>query len=232
VISLESVAIVSRRLRWLGIAHVFVGGSIVPLLLDEPSLHNIRPTKDVDTIVKVATRAVYAQLEEQLRDDGFCNVQNGPICRYRVEDCIVDVMPTDGSILGIKTRWFTEALETAELKQVVGEMVPIIAPEYFLATKLEAFKDRGNGDYLGSKDIQDFLAVVDGCSAIVGRISRCPSKFQKYIAEEFNFLNNESRFHDALPGHLDDYNREPIVLERVQSIASLAGPIEELEEET
>jgi hypothetical protein len=221
VISLESVAIFSRRLRWLDIAHVFVGGSIVPLLLDEPDLHSIRPTKDVDTIVKVATKAVYAQLEEQLRSDGFCNVQNGPICRYRVEDCVVDVMPTDGSILGLKTRWFIEALETSELKQVIGETVPIIAPEYFLATKLEAFKDRGDGDYLGSKDIQDLLAVVDGCSAIVGWISRRPSEFQNYIAEEFTFLINESRFHDALAGHLDDHNREPIVLERLQSIASL-----------
>jgi hypothetical protein len=113
---------------------------------------------------------------------------------YRVAGCIVDVMPTDGSVLGFPTRWFIEAIEGAELKSVGEETAWIVAPEYFLATKLEAFKDRGSGDYLASHDIQDFVAVVDGCSAIAERILKCPSEFQRYMGKECKKLISRVRF--------------------------------------
>jgi hypothetical protein len=80
VTALESIAVVSSRLKHLAIEHVFIGGAIVPLLLDDPGLHAPRATKDVDAVVKVATNALYAQLENRLRASGFRNVEEGPIC--------------------------------------------------------------------------------------------------------------------------------------------------------
>jgi hypothetical protein len=43
------------------------------------------------------------------------------------------------------------------------------------------------------------------------------------MADEFNFLINESKFRDALPGHLDDPDREPIIFDRLDSIARWAA---------
>ena len=65
---LESIARVTRRLRRLEVPHAFLGGAIVSLLVDDPELHQSRPTLDVDAIVQVITQAEYAALEQRLRD--------------------------------------------------------------------------------------------------------------------------------------------------------------------
>lgn len=38
---------------------------------------------------------------------------------------------------------------------------------YLLATKLEAFKGRGNRDFLGSRDFDDVIVLVDGSEELV-----------------------------------------------------------------
>ena len=40
--------------------------------------------------------------------------------------------------------------------------VRVITAPYFIATKLEAFFDRGRGDFLGSSDLEDIITVLDG----------------------------------------------------------------------
>jgi hypothetical protein len=37
----------------------------------------------------------------------------------------------------------------------------MVSPVYFCASKLEAFGDRGKNDYLGSRDLEDLIAVVE-----------------------------------------------------------------------
>ena len=49
----------------------------------------------------------------------------------------------------------------------VGPEIRIVTAPYFLATKLEAFKGRGKGDFLGSHDLEDFVSVVDGREALL-----------------------------------------------------------------
>lgn len=51
----------------------------------------------------------------------------------------MDVMPTDGSILGFTNRWFVLGYRTAHEETWGGHTVRIIAPAVFLATKLEAY---------------------------------------------------------------------------------------------
>jgi hypothetical protein len=45
---------------------VFVGGSIVGLLITNPAAPDVRPTDDVDVIVEIATYGQYAELQEKL----------------------------------------------------------------------------------------------------------------------------------------------------------------------
>lgn len=225
---LESIARVTRRLRRLEVPHAFLGGAIVSLLVDDPELHQNRPTLDVDAIVQVITQAEYAELEQRLRDDGFVNdvSEGAPICRYLVEDCKVDVMPISAAAIGLRSRWFPEALSTAlPMPVAANETAPIIQPAYFLATKLEAFKDRGHEDYQASHDLEDLLAVIDGCATIVEQIAEGPTDLRQYLGDEFTRLLMKSAFHEALPGHLPggigDQARLPLILERLKSISTL-----------
>src|SRR3954452_6064608 len=80
---------------------VFVGGATVELWITDPAAPAPRPTKDVDVIVEVASRARFHQFEERLRRHGFReDTESGVICRWHQGELVLDVMPTDASILG------------------------------------------------------------------------------------------------------------------------------------
>ncbi len=48
--TVQHIEAVARLLRPLGETFVFLGGAVVPLLVDRPETLKIRPTKDVDVI--------------------------------------------------------------------------------------------------------------------------------------------------------------------------------------
>ena len=62
----EDIARIARCLGPLETRMVFLGGAIVPLLLDEPGLSDIRQTMDIDLAVEVVTRLDYSKIEEKL----------------------------------------------------------------------------------------------------------------------------------------------------------------------
>jgi hypothetical protein len=83
-----------------------------------------------------------------------------------------------------------------------GLTIRLITAPVFLATKIEAFKGRGHGDFLASHDLEDIITVVDGRAALLEEIQACSSDLQVYLGAEFTALMANDSFLDALPGHL------------------------------
>ena len=108
----------------------------------------------------------HVALSDRLRNLGLAedNSEGAPLCRWRQGDVIVDVMPTDESILGFSNRWYPMAIDTAQHLDIAGHRVRIVTPALFIATKLEAFHGRGGDDVFASHDLEDIIAVVDGRS--------------------------------------------------------------------
>jgi hypothetical protein len=106
-----------------------------------------------------------------------------------------------------------------------GLKILMVSPVYFCASKLEAFTDRGKNDYLGSRDLEDLIAVVDGRSELVGEVQAAKSDARSYVAKEIARLLGARGFEDALPGHLapDSASQERIttVIARLKEIAAL-----------
>jgi len=73
---------------------------------------------------------------------------------------------------------------------------------YFCATKLEAFRGRGKGDYLSSHDLEDLVSVVDGRLELVDEMQVAPEEVRTYIAFEVKKLLDFRSFVDVLPGYL------------------------------
>ena len=67
---------------------------------------------------------------------------------------------------------------------------------------MQGFHDRGRGDYLGSRDLEDVIAVVDGRQELLGELRAAESDVRSYIAHELRKLYDTPEFQDALPGHL------------------------------
>ncbi|OHA62757.1 MAG: hypothetical protein A2117_01430 [Candidatus Wildermuthbacteria bacterium GWA2_46_15] len=69
--NIEMLAEIAKGLGPLREKVVFVGGSTVALYLADPAAPGIRPTEDVDCVVKLVSRAEYYKFEEELRKLGF-----------------------------------------------------------------------------------------------------------------------------------------------------------------
>ena len=117
---------------------VFVGGCTTGLFITDPAAAGIRPTMDVDAIVDVASYAKYAALGERLRALGLAedSTPGAPLCRWRRENLIVDIMPVNEHILGFSNRWYPTAIETAQTVDIGGHVARVVTPALFMATKL------------------------------------------------------------------------------------------------
>lgn len=203
---------------------VFVGGCTTALFItDEIVLEGVRATDDVDLIVDLVGHAQWAQLQDQLRQKGFVeSPEDEIICRMRLGELKVDFMPDDESILGFSNRWYAKGIETA-VTCPLNETLNIkrLTPELFVATKLEAYLGRGNGDLLGSRDIEDILLVVDGREELVAEIQNADDDVRSYIAEKFKALLSHEDFDHFLEGNIKGpEGRVDIVRERFVAISN------------
>ncbi len=206
---------------------VFVGGCAAGLLLTDPAAEGVRATKDVDAIVEAATLMQFYKVEDKLSARGFVrDADSGVICRWKHLDTgiLFDLMPIEPVVLGFANRWYPEAMRTATRLRLKGDLdIRLISAAAFVATKFEAFGDRGKRDYLASHDLEDVLNVVDGRKELASEINTATPELRNAVQGYCAALLAEPGFEQSLPGLISDGSRWPIVLERLQSIAGLPG---------
>ena len=201
----------------------FVGGCVTGLLLTDPAAAPVRPTRDVDAIVAIASYADFTLLENRLRELGFheSHAEDAPICRWLSGDLILDLMPTDASIIGFGNRWYGPALENAQRIKIGAQEIRLITAPYFLATKLEAFRGRGKNDFR-SHDLEDIVTVIDGRPEIVDEVHHAAGDLRKFLSDEFRALLSNREFREVLPGHLlpdaASQRRLGLVVNRMQQL--------------
>lgn len=228
-INIGMIAAVARHLGELRDKVVFVGGCATGLFVTDPAMPEVRATQDVDVIVEVASRLDYYRLEEELRQRGFKQdmTENAPVCRWLVDRIKVDVMPTQEEILGFSNRWYLPAIKEAIPVLLKGDLtIRLVTPPHFLATKIEAFKGRGHGDYMASHDMEDLVTVLDGRPEIVSEIRASAGDLKGFLSQTFKGLLTNDAFLDALPGHLSpdraSQARLPLLIKRLREIAEMS----------
>lgn len=188
---------------------MFVGGTVTALYPLEDGV-DVRPTLDVDCVIDVATTAEYYAFVDRLRRRGFseCTDENAPLCRLVYADIRVDVVATTETGIGPTNRWYRDALAEAEMHPLAEDLViRAIRPVHFVATKLEAFRDRGRGDYLASHDLEDILTVLAGLSPLRDQVRRDDSTVARAVRAELIELRMKEAFIDAVPAHFDGDDR-------------------------
>jgi hypothetical protein len=207
---------------------VFVGGCATGLLISDPAAPNVRPTFDVDAVAEITSYSEYVAFADRLRALGLQEDASpgAPVCRWVSGDVVLDVMPLDAKILGFSNRWYHAAMEDHEAIVLTAELsIRCISGPVFLATKLEAFRSRGNRDYFGSRDLEDAIAVVDGRPGLIEEVRRGRADIRAYTANEWRALLLDTIFLDALSGHLPpdaaSQARLPLLTERIKQLAAL-----------
>lgn len=204
---------------------VFIGGCAAGLLITDQAAPSVRVTLDVDVLTEASSTRGYHVLSERIRSLGFsedCRLE-APICRWTMENFVLDILPTNSKILGFGNRWFKPAFLAAEWISIPsGKSIKILPAPYFLATKFEAFDGRGEGDFLLSRDKEDIVALIDGRDEIVVEIQLAETNLNQYLKNRLSLLLNNRHFKEALPGHLPPdmagQARLGVVMERIRRI--------------
>ncbi len=223
--NLEQLVAAAQLLRPLLGELVFVGGSVTGLLIADEAAGNPRTTLDVDAIAEITSYAEYAAFGDRLRALGFAEdtTEGAPLCRWVHSGTILDVMPLDGRILGFSNRWYRAAMDAATTRRLSEDLeIRVVTAPFFLATKLEAFKGRGKGDFFGSRDLEDLVFIVDGRATLVAEVQAETAELRAYIRAEISKLLAKAGFLDALPGYLlpdaASQARVSIVIQRFEEL--------------
>lgn len=206
----------------------FVGGCTTGLLLtDDYTRQQVRHTEDVDLIVHVISKAGWHELLEKLRSKGFKEnmLADGPICAMYLNNFLrVDFMPDDASILSFTNSWYKDAFQSATNYSInQHQSIRLVRPEYFVATKLEAYLGRGNNDPLGSRDIEDILILFDGRAELMAEILYAPKLLQNFVSQQLTDLLQSRDFDYAVQSTANgDSVREAIIFKRIELAISYA----------
>ncbi len=223
----ENILRVSETLKMAGLRFIFIGGGIVGFLVNDPASPPVRTTIDVDIVLDIATDPGQEKLESLLREVGFKHdISSGaPICRWVLDDIKVDILSIKDKFSGMNLKWLREAVSDPISIDLNGKQILISSAPCFIAMKLEAFNDRGGEDYWGSRDMEDFISVVDGRLTLLDEIYGADNKVKEYIVNTTQSLLGKKDFILCISGHLPpdpvSQSRKEMVVTKLEKIANM-----------
>lgn len=204
-INLARIKGVYNALEELNETVAFVGGATVSLYVDRPEQADVRPTNDIDVLIEIGSYGEYVRIQEKLTAIGFNVDPEAKItCRYKYQGLTVDIMATDEKVLGFSNKWYNEGFSNLMSYQIDERTaVNIFSPPYFIASKLEAYKGRGNNDGRTSQDFEDIVFVLDNRKTIWQELSASGQELKSYLKEEWQSLLRKRNIEEWLSVHLE-----------------------------
>lgn len=188
---------------------VYVGGATVSLYINDPAADDVRPTKDVDISLAIASLGELEAIREELIRKGFKQTpEDDVICRFRYEDIKVDVMSTKAVGWAPANPWFVPGFAQKETVTIEDQQIQILPLPYFLASKFTAFNDRGAKEPRTSHDFEDIVYVLDNRTDIVEQLIQSPEDVRSYLKEQLENILDNRVIQEAILGNLFYETRE------------------------
>lgn len=223
-INIAVVAEVAEALQDIKQEMVFVGGAVVSLYTDDLAADEIRPTQDIDMTLNIINLSHWEKVQTQLGALGFHPDPFGHvICSYKYKDIPVDIMATEDGPLGPANPWYKIGFKNLWTAKAKDQEIKILSAPCYLATKFEAFNDRGS-DYRTSHDIEDIVYVLDNRISIVEEIANDDERIANFIKEQLQNITNKGLMEEVLMAHIHPImldERLPIVEEKITQILNL-----------
>lgn len=224
-INLGVIRRIARALGSLNEKVVYVGGAVVSLYINDPAADDVRPTKDIDIFLQIASLGELESLRQQLLDKGFKQTsEDDVICRFRYDDIKVDVMATRSIGWAPANPWFDPGfahLETREMEEITIRLLPL---SYFVATKYSAFKNRGSKDPRTSHDFEDITYMLDNRTDLTREILAAPEDVLAYLRGAFNEILTDPVMQEALLANLyyeTQSERFKMIVEKLRQICTI-----------
>lgn len=224
-INIKVIEKVANALGDLNADVIYVGGAIVSFYITDMGADQPRPTKDIDISVQISTYSEMDRLREQLATKGIHPASDQNVMyRFQFEDILIDFIPFEETPLGPTNSWLKPGFPLAYEVKAVGQTIKILPVSYFLATKFEAFKSRGNNDPFMSHDFEDIIYVLDNNIEVVEHIKNADDNLIKFMKEMADFILNHPSKNDIISGHINPFTsneRTPMVIDKLEQIRSI-----------
>lgn len=182
---------------------VYVGGAVVSLYIDDPSAEDVRPTKDIDISMEIASLGELEKIREVLTQKGFSqSSEDDVICRFRYKDIKVDVMATKAVGWAPANPWFEPGFQHIITFKIDDVEIKCLSLPYYLASKFTAFYDRGIMDPRTSHDFEDIVYILNYTSHLGELISSADAGVKKYLQTCFQDILKDSVKQEAILGNL------------------------------
>jgi len=217
----QAVVIVAKGLGHLLELMVFVGGAVIEFYIDDPAADDVRTTGDIDMTVQLTSYSEYNRLINELSQLGFKQcIESVNICRLFYKGLAVDILPSEDTPIGKTNSWYKPGFR--QLKKLVVDDVEIqlLALPYFMASKFEAFRNRGN-DPRTSHDLEDIIYTIDNCTYIVYEICNADKIVNDFLRNQLKKLHENKYRDEIISAHLHPNSRDvrlPIVIEKIKRI--------------
>ena len=129
-------------------------------------------------------------------------------------------MATEDGLLGPANRWYKIGFDDLYLVKALDQEIRILSAPCFLATKFEAYNDRGT-DYGTSHDIEDIIYVIDNRTTIVNEIKAGDKRIRLYLQQEFQTIVDQNLLTEVLISHVHPLmveGRLPLIEEKIIQI--------------
>ena len=182
---------------------IYVGGATVSLYIDDPAAEDIRPTKDIDISINIASLSHLEEIRKILVKKGFRQTADlDVICRFKYDDILLDVMGTKAVGWAPANPWFHSGFDQRETIEIDGYQVQIMPLPYFLASKFAAHNDRGGDDPRMSKDFEDITYILNNRTDWHEIVQKSEDEVRNYLISQFKSILNSSALKEAILGNL------------------------------
>jgi len=106
-VNAKAIAIVAGALGEMNISVVYVGGAVVGAYVNDAGAGDVRPTKDIDIALEIATEFELETVRKKLTAKRFVqSAEENVMCRFRYKNILVDVMSTRAVGWAPANPWF------------------------------------------------------------------------------------------------------------------------------
>lgn len=218
---MDAIKIVARNLGDLNDQVVYVGGAVAGFYADDQGAADVRPTKDVDIVLEIASLLELENIRQKLAERGIHFAQNEKVmCRFTCQHILVDVMATKEIGWAPANPWFKSGFDRAEVRNLDDVSIKIMSLPYYLASKFAAFHDRGS-DPRTSHDFEDIVYVLDNRTTLINDILNSERQVKQYLLAELSTILKDKLYQEALLAHLEpatQTKRFEILIQKIKEI--------------
>jgi hypothetical protein len=132
-------------------------------------------------------------------------------------------MPSEDGPMGPSNKWYKLGFGDLWTVKAKEEDIQILKAPCYLATKFEAFNNRGK-DYRTSHDFEDIIYIIDNRTTIVEEINDTLPEIKTFLQAQLLKLTMLSNYDEILSSHIHPFiiaDRQPIVMRKITKILAL-----------